>query len=790
MTKNRLLFIAVLGAIAVVFGGIPSAYAQESGIDEFQLEEIVVTAQKRAENHQDVPIQMEVISGENLVGTEKDNIDDILRGVSNVLINKSVDGMRVSVRGLADDERTGAGDTDLRSSTPVVAINVDGAYEGSASAGQNLFDIERVEVLAGPQSTLYGSNSPGGIVNVITAAPKTDKFEGRVSTDFGNYGHFDGQVVINVPILKDKLAMRLAAQNYKRDSWTQGITNPQDTDTYRLKTLFEPNDKFSAGLTVNYSSANSGGRLGGMVRTFDYEDGHYLDGTPVTNPWTTDSYFEGALGRYNNVPSTRTAQQRTKGWRGDINVDTPIGYISFIPYENESKKSDFRNDVEIYLAADPVPQITTMARSETMEEKGAELRIVSPEDFPFKWIVGATYYDSEQIGLTDDSTFDFNDSRMTITRDNKAIYGNITYPFTDRFRGTAGYRRSWDDALMVEVPPKVKDGTTGQKYDEPDYKVGIEYDLTQESLLYASWATSYRVNTMADSTPERPVPPERLDAYTVGVKNRFLDDRIQMNASAYYYDYRNKRMHPGQDGRINSRGVILRESDYPWNGEPGTDFNNDGDYNDTNLPTPQLQPGETSDLTGGFFHDPWESQWGDFESFGVDVSFDWMITPKDLLNFSLSYINTEWVDAVDEFYWKGYFTVTPDAGVEGRSYNGLRNTYSPEWSANVGYEHRFDLGNFGTLVPVIDVQYKSDYDLSFRTEYFPFNYQESYFVLNASVAYRPSSGRWSIRGYVKNIEEYAAKTFYSQRFGGVEASTLGITDPRLHGLVFTYNFGE
>jgi len=240
--------------------------------------------------------------------------------------------------------------------------------------------------------------------------------------------------------------------------------------------------------------------------------------------------------------------------------------------------------------------------------------------------------------------------------------------------------------------------------------------------------------------------------------------------------------------------VIIRESDYPWDeapyGDPqGTDFNNDMDFNDTNLPPgdPLLQPGETSDLFGYRMHDPWESQFGDFESFGVDVSLDWMFTRKDLVSLSLAYLDNEWVDATDAYYWKGYFTRVPEMGTEGRTYNGLRNTYSPEWSVSARYEHRFDLGSFGTLIPEIDLQYKSDYDLNFREEFFPFNYQESNIVWNASLGFNHSSDRWSLRAYIKNIDKYAAKLFWQQWPPG-STPILGVSDPRLYGVVLSVNY--
>jgi iron complex outermembrane recepter protein len=165
------VILATTVGLMFVFGDAFILCAQEAKSDEFTLEEITVTAQKRAENQQKVAIPMDVISGEQLAEMGKTNVDDILGGISNVLINKSSDGMRVSVRGLTE---TDIPFMDLHATTPQVAINVDGAYNSSNRSGTNLFDVERVEVLYGPQSTMYASNSPGGIVNVVTAAPKTD----------------------------------------------------------------------------------------------------------------------------------------------------------------------------------------------------------------------------------------------------------------------------------------------------------------------------------------------------------------------------------------------------------------------------------------------------------------------------------------------------------------------------------------------------------------------------------------------------------------------------------------
>ncbi len=546
--KKRFLFVSLCVGFIFLLCDMSVILAQETATDEFTLEEITVTAQKREENQQKVPIQMEVISGETLAETGMDNVDEILKSVSSAMINMAPDGMRVTVRGIAEEDSVWH---DMRVSTPTVAINIDGAYNSGSSAGMNMFDIERVEVLSGPQSTLYGSNSPGGIVNVVTAAPKTDRYSATASAEIGSYSLRNYQVSFNAPVYREMISMRLAAQKSKRGSWVNGGDTAQNHTTARLNTLFQPSDIFSTTLTVNWSKRASGGMMGGNVALFDYQDGHYYDdGSKVTNPWTaTESgggmapppmSFSGA----GNLVATQGpppdgggggggamgADQITKGISAEISWDTGIGTLSIVPSYSKSESED-TSEFETNDGYD-----TTRTSINHTIQKNAEVRMASPVDSPFSWIVGGTYYKSDRENSTDDWIFDDNDSLQNTKQENKGLYANITYPFTDKFRGTAGYRRSWDEASNVEVPAKVGNGITGQKYSNPDYKVGIEYDLADNSMLYASYATSYRVNGMAISQAteegDRTVPPEELKAYTIGAKNRFLGNKLQVNASA------------------------------------------------------------------------------------------------------------------------------------------------------------------------------------------------------------------------------------------------------------------
>ena len=728
-----------------VFGDALFLCAQETKADEFTLEEITVTAQKRAENQQKVPIAMDVISGDMLTESGKTNVDDILGNISNVMISNSPDGMRVAVRGLVETE---APFHDMHTSTPTVAINVDGAYNSSSTAGMNLFDVERVEVLYGPQSTMYSSNSPGGIVNVVTASPKTDRYSGSVTAELGNFGLQNIQFAGNAPIVKEKLAMRLAAQMYKKDSFLSGEDQTgENTKSARLKTLYQATDKLSTTVTINYTKRINGGMMGGMIQPFDYQDGHYYTsvgtdgawtkGEKVKNPWTA-APASAAPAAPPGMPAMapggpNSAAAITKGITAEINWDTGVGSLSIVPQYSKTTSDDQSN----YDDADDVQQtVFTKMRS---TQKGAEARMTSDADFFFKWIAGVNYYKSGSVRDTLYTDPDEAPGHIDNWTDVKAVFANITYPLTDKFRANAGYRRSWDKIENVETPAMVGTGISGQEYSSPDYKLGVEYDMAENSMLYATYATSYRVNGMVVNQGSKTAPPEQLKSFTVGAKNRFLQNKLQFNAAAYYYDYSNKRAEISNDGRLGQSQEIFEDDLIGADGE-GIDANGDGVVDHTQI------------TSGPYSQDSWLAQFGGFRTIGLDLSAEYLLTSADKLTLGVSYLNAKWTDLTMEFYWKNKdgSNFWPTDGVD---YSGRTNTYSPKWTITSSYEHYFELGSYGMLTPHVDAQYKSEYVMDFRSVNYPMSIQEPYYIVNSSVTFTHSSGVWSFNAYIKNATE-------------------------------------
>jgi iron complex outermembrane recepter protein len=770
MSKSKRWFVLSLNMSLILFlGGIQQTFAQESLAEEFTLEEITVTAQKRVENQQKVAIPMDVISGEELAETGKMNVDDILSNLTNVVINYSGDGMRIGMRGLTNtDGMFGSGNT-ITVSNPVVAVNIDGAYDRQSS-GSNLFDVERIEVLYGPQSTMYASNSPGGIVNVVTAAPKTDKYAASVSLEAGNYGLFTGQAMVNAPIVTDKFAVRLAVQKQKRDAYLSGADlQGEDTTSARLKTLYQPTDKFSLTVTGLWSKSANAGFFANSVQAFDTQDGHWYTSPPgppgqplakdgaVTNPWTayTSSGF--------NTNANFGADRITNGINGEIKWDTGIASLSVIPSYSESHAND-------KSARSQTMGPTTIYYNEFTKtkstQKGFEARMDSPEDSAFKWIVGVNIYksDSHTLAWTDNPAVVEMSPYFDVSDDNKAAFGNITYPITDTFRGTAGIRFSSAKAQSVGG---LFGSSNAPEYHSPDYKLGVEYDVASNSMLYATFATSYRVNAFRTG-----IPPEKAKTYTVGAKNRFLNNKLQVNASAYFYDYLNVQV---QASGLSSSTGIYEDQVVDNEGNP-VDLNSDGNIDHTLI---------ISTGGPGGYEDPWSQfQHGEFHTIGLDLSTDWIITSMDKMSLSVSYLDSKWKNCKINAYLKQLDStgnVIPFWAGDGLDYNGMTRTFSPKWTTNLGYEHNFELGSFGTLVPHVDLLYKTHYVLSFLPSEFPVNYQASYYTVDGNMTFTHSSGVWSLNAYIKNATDYAAKTMY-------QGGSMSITDPRTYGAVLSVKF--
>jgi len=746
MKKSLIIIFMMCIGIGLLLGDIPNVFAQQSE-NEYTLEEITVTAQKREENVQKVPIAMEVISGSEMTEMGKNDIDQILSNISNVIINKAADGLRVSIRGMANDQNVFG---NLQVATPTVAVNTDGVYTNRDSTGTNLYDIERVEVLSGPQSTLYASATPGGIVNIITSDPKTEKYEGSGSLEYGNFNYLHTNGVLNVPI-GEKVALRASFLTSVRDGYVSNGSDDEDSKSARLKALFQPTEKLSFMVTGELTKTGGQGSSG--VVAFAEQD----EAKP--NPWQASSTEAG--------PARNNEQKKING---RINLDLGFATLAITPAyskhdmdSNQNRVSDGRGNI---------PLGTAYTSHQTMggEEKNIELRMASSTDSFMKWILGANYYYSRDDSINDDilDSVVVSETHSYNRQKTKAIYGNLTYPVTDRFRATGGMRYTWDTNFTYNMepnaPPDIKmPQLVDMKYSNPDYKVGVEYDLATSSMLYADYATSYRTQGMALNAEGNPMPPEHLKSYSIGSKSRFLENKIQVNAAAYYYDYTNFLVTGGANTLYDANGNGVRDE-----GENTS----------------------TRDENG--------KQVGDAKVYGLDLQTTTILTANDKLDVSVSYLKKYFTHLY--FDWYG---ITNDLGIPDLDYSGKDMTYAPHWNISLGYDHIFQLWNGGTLTARIDSKYQSAYRMYYGDrklnivlnddgtttvdvmEIEPFQHQEGYHLTNLSLIYGNPDGKWTFTAYVKNAEDYAVKRSLEvmQNVG-----TLMIGPPRTFGGILSVKF--
>ena len=701
------IFTAALGFI-FIFGNMSSVRAQEA--DEFTLEEITVTAQKRAENQQKVPITMDVISGETMKELGNSDLDEIILSMSNVFINEAGDGLRVSIRGISGNE-THRGDLyTINNSMPVVAVNTDGVFTAGSKSGANMYDLERVEVLMGPQSTLYASNSPGGIVNVITGSPKIDQYDMYGKVEFGNYHNLQTEGMLNVP-LGDRVALRTSFMTSSRGPYMANGSDDDNTKSVRLKTLFKPTEKFSITLSGQYLLDQGMG-----IAQIDM----FKDQDDVDDPW--DNSEDSAP-----VPRNRTTQD----YNMQIDWDLGIGTLTLKPAYGKMKETATMTRQDMFTGEE---YTNFMDNSQT--EKGVEARMVSSDDFSFKWIFGGNIYRFKQqgIGITVGTPYwsgTHNEIRSW------ALYGNLTYPITDSFRLTGGLRYSddWNEGHFggVDSSRGVNDRLSFLYYEGFDHKIGFEYDLGENSMVYADNSTGYRVGSMSGA-----VDPETLNSYTIGSKNRFFGNRLQLNWSAYYYLYKNRSAENHMD-------------------DPITHQKDDG--------------GETQ---------------GSMRMFGSDLQTDMMLSANDQLSFSVSYINAEF----DKLAFEYVSPNLPDI-----VYSGKAPTFTPTWTINAGYDHIFNLPNDGTLTAHFDTRYQSSFYVNFMEEasvmiggpppvmmdFRGYRDQEAYHLSNLSLIYAHPDGKWTFGGYVKNVENYAVKR-------NLMFAQLMIGPPRTYGLILSMKY--
>jgi outer membrane receptor protein involved in Fe transport len=564
--------------------------------DALLLEEIVVTARKREENLQEVPISAEVISGKTLGEYNIRALTELSQSLPGIQLNGTGAGGQFFIRGIG----SGVSQTFDQS----VGTFIDDIYHGRTRVAEEAFlDLDRVEVLKGPQSTFFGNNAVAGALNIVTAKPNTDNFDGSIRALYGQYGQYAGEGMLNIPLNSD-FAVRIAAVGDGMKGWAKdpyaGHDKPdQNNKAGRVTFLYKPGDDFDATLKIE----------GGANRQ---EDGSVIGSCPVPAPFLTAAgapanagFCKSALAAgypvgINNFRDTTNAGQAidlstfedvlTMHYRlGDHTLTSVTGFYNYHFQET--------------LDADGTPaQGLTLDTREAYHQVSQELRIASPQGQTLEYLAGLYFQNDHLDAVPGDIDYYYlttlapkfaalrpylplaQTSPYQQAEHSYAAFGSLDWNVTDQLRVGAGIRESWvyktaasepvygtatapyggvvplPTAALQTVANSMLGAYTSwslaESYHAPMPSAQIEYKIVPAVMLYATYSRGFLAgvpNTgLRANIQQYPVQAEHVNDYEAGIKSAFFQDHLRLNLDVFRSNYTNLEV---SSSVINAAGV-------------------------------------------------------------------------------------------------------------------------------------------------------------------------------------------------------------------------------------------
>jgi iron complex outermembrane receptor protein len=753
-----------------------SAAEEESALVH---EEVIVTARRREESLQTVPLAVSVLTGEELVEQGGMKIDAIGKLVPNVHFEAAggTSGVKspiVFIRGMGQNDFIPVED-------PAVGIYLDGVYMGrNIGSVFDLVDIERVEVLRGPQGTLFGRNTIGGAVNIISKKPG-DEFGGSLKVAGGDEGYLEAQGSVNLP-LGDRAAARLSGFVRERDGYVQALQHDDlelgSDDIWGLRGSLraELTDSFSLDIALDYSKAEEtpgaispiagiGGFDGEVItllppaqlfaffynRDYSGDAASCLTGagqaanTACYGPvWNTDDPYKINSSYVDNTGTQIDPEQSVEVWGGNVTATWQIGSV-----ELKSITSYREFDIGFFNDLDFSPYILFANNHDeyTQEQWSQELQLSGTAmSDRMDYLLGFYYFDEEgheaifnQISfappLAAPPDFFFQYLDRFIDNDSWAVFGQVNFDLTETLTLTVGGRyteSNKDFALITErrVGP-ISDQGGKLTTEEFTPLVSLAWQVQEDVMVYATWSEGYRDGSYAarftGAVPD-PLPnydPEYVNNYEIGVKTTLLDGRMRLNATAFLMDY--------EDMQINASSDEVTTSSTKAN-------------------------------------------LGDATISGVELEISALVTENLTLGLNLGILD----DDIDSL--KG--TLISNTVVIDET-SDLPNT--PNWTLSLMAKYEIPLNNGSRLAFRADYVAKDDYYS--RAENIPELLIDNYENLNVSGTFISPGGDWEVGVGVRN----ATDEFYYQ--SATPFATFGLSfgqpvRPRTWYGSLTYNFGN
>jgi len=780
ISKRLMCAGSVLVLSAVVAGQVMAEGAASA--PEKEITEVIVTAQKTRTVASKTPIALSVFSGDALKEQGVVNVTNLQNIAPALSVGSASHGVNIAIRGVATTDVTSKGDQGI-------VFSLDGAPVGRPQEmGLSFFDIERVEVLRGPQGTLYGRSSTGGAINVITNKPK-GMFDAAASFEIGNFNTRRGEAMINLPITGN-LAVRVAGAFNKRDGYLEETLG--NTQTMGKPIALDDEDNATGRISALWKYADNGSLL--VTGTFGHVGGTGL-GAALYDSVLNKSGKDARQIYYN--PYGASMDDDFQNLTAELNQDIGAVHLTYVGAHLKFSAHDTyapsvnnpeANGGDPAVAGDGNYNWTNYLSDVTTDSH--ELRLSNAQSQRLEWVIGANYY--KEYNMEHDQNWS---SPMSCspslsaacnvpnpgivgptTHKGTGIFGQLNFHATDKLKLTLGLRESSDSLTRVATiaagpgpfydsagnlcaPPNdcvasannnafIANDNGSQSADRLTWRIGADYQISPNQMIYASVATGYKAGGFNDYDPDThttaPYDPEELTAYEVGYKGRLAPD-LQLTSSLYYYDYAKYGVTAASSFGIGPTGPIV------------------------------FIYTKSAPLT----------------LYGWETEATWRVTDVDTLGGALSlergYFGPLTVGflAANQVDWKGK---TPD------------NT--PGVSGTAWYEHKWTLADGAVYNFRIGTKYSSSYFVSdlggqgnpFANIYsvLPQQYeQKGYTRTDLNLSYTTSNGKYVFSAFVRNLEDKlqfasAPQTVSNNDLPG--AVSIRVSAPRTFGMRVNMNY--
>jgi iron complex outermembrane recepter protein len=727
--RNRYIFAT--GAVLMLVGASKwsNAMAEAAAENANQLDEIVITAQKRTEKLQDVPVSAMVLSAQALANANIADLSDLNNLVPSVQLNGTINGrVPTGVRGISStsNEQT----VGISSG---VAINIDGVPVPSDSfAANNVAGIQNVEVLLGPQSTLGGRTAASGLINLTTRGPSAE-LEGFATTTVTDDGEYRVEGFLSGPLsdrVEGSLSVYKNTTPYPLTNLATGDKTTQDVSGGRAKLLW----KITDDLDVTFMTRSELTQGKGFNFAYAYiTPGHDLLFTP--GPFPQSLMLPGITPSWNNLVykspvTTAGATHRDNDYSVILEDRLPGGYtlVSTTAFseerQNQTQDLFAVDDFFWHTLTGQTVFYNTQSQTATVKQQSEEIKIVSPIDQAVSWLAGL-YYSDVNVDETYVRALPPAGLDVHVVPDTKTYdaYGRATWKLTQTTSLVTGLRFNHDELadrynqyVSVGVSPPVFTSISSNSSNTVVGDVALKQQFADNVMGYLSYSRGYSpaaYNTSAvltSNAPQAPVGKESINSYELGVKGTYFDRTLTLNADVF-----------------------------------------DTIYTDYQIQSYAYAPGQLTpplDLTSV----------GKAQTRGLEFSSEWLATPLTRFSLSAAYIDAKF-ETYDNAPCYGLQTaaqgcVTPTNGASpSQNVSGDTMPNSPKFKANLGVEQRVPLPGIPYEV-VLGGTYAYRSSAQMLPDQNPFAIQSGFGLLNLNAAIQTNDGKFSARIFVNNVANH------------------------------------